>query len=360
MVLLIPKTTNFCEGIRVSLACIPSLYHFFYLEKNWLRKNTRYTPYPRLLDFFFLKTKGYPFAGTKQAVSIPSFRMLQSGKFSLLLRAAKGIPKFPQVFLQRDKGHEAVSVPSLYPFLRVKKKTLFEGTLSIPSPEKIRLRDIPKFPQVSLRRESSYLVLCVRQKTLFEGTRDFFAKDIPKLEQVKIRKDKGHEAVSVFSLYPFLRVRKKTLFEGTRRIPSPEKIRLRNIPKLEEVSLRRDKGHEAVSVPSLYPFLRVRKKTLFEGTRRIPSPENYLIRDIPKFPQVSLRRESSYFFFRVKEGTRYFFARDIPKLEQVFFRRNTYFFAVRDTIFSKRVSVSSKRVFFFTRSNKGCLLRTSS
>ena len=105
-----------------------------------------------------------------EAVSIPSFRILQSGKFSLLLRAAKGIPKFPQVFLQRDKGHEAVSVPSLYPFLRVRKKTLFEGTLRIPSLEKIRLRDIPKFPQVSLRRE------------------------------------KGHEAVSVPSLYPFLRV----------------------------------------------------------------------------------------------------------------------------------------------------------
>ena len=73
--------------------------------------------------------------------------------------------------------------------------------------------------------------------------------------QVSLRRDKGHEAVSV----PFFLARKSRK-KGTRRIPFPENSLIRQgkrIPKLGQVFLRRDKGHEAVSVPSLYPFLRV-------------------------------------------------------------------------------------------------------
>ena len=63
---------------------------------------------------------------------------------------------------------------------------------------------------------------------------------------------------------------RKSPFEGTLRILSPEKILIRDIPMLEQVSFRRD---------SSYFFLRVKKKNLFEGTFHIPSPEKILIRD---------------------------------------------------------------------------------
>ena len=247
--------------------------------------------------------------------------------------STRGIPKFPQVSLRRDKGHEAVSLPffrressftrskrdtkysfvgtslpSSYFFLRVRKKTLFEGTFSIPSPEKRLIRDIPKFPQVSLRRDSSYLFLRVKKKkghllpwqrisqsfhkSPFEGTR------IPKkgIRYVS-RKDTNYYLFEKIAC-PF----EKSLFfyahEVSVRIPSffgcwnksPfERIRLRVFPQvslrrktrtsslkviffrvLVQVSLRRDRSRYLFERRSTREGI-PRKKTLFEGTLSIPS-----------------------------------------------------------------------------------------